>query len=118
MELKDFVQTTIEQIVEGVSEAQKSVTKLNATINPSKMEYYEKGSTNIYNHPLPQIVEFDIALESISKSGGTEGIGVFLGSINLGKKNDKSAENTSLSKVKFTVPLVLPSGGSIVEDNT
>lgn len=61
---------------------------------------------------MPQNVEFDVGLTSTNKSGSIEGIGVFLGSINLGKKNDESGEDIAVTKVRFTVPVVLPPGGS------
>jgi hypothetical protein len=33
-----------------------------------------------------QNVEFDVALTSTDKTGSTEGVGVFLGGVSLGKK--------------------------------
>ena len=110
MELKAFIKETLEQIVEGVSDAAALVDTKGGVINPSSLQYHEAGKNTVIYHPMPQTVEFDIALESIEKGGGTEGVGVFMGAINLGKKNDKSVESTALTKVRFTVPLVLPPG--------
>ena len=42
---------------------------------------------------MPQNVEFDVGLTSIDKKGATEGIGVFLGSVSLGKKNETGIEH-------------------------
>lgn len=64
---------------------------------------------------MPQEVVFDVGLTSTDKSGSTEGIGVFLGSINLGKKNEVGAEHVAITKVKFTVPLVLPPGAQLID---
>jgi hypothetical protein len=55
---------------------------------------------------------FDVGLTSTDKKGSSEGIGVFLGSLNIGKKNDSGVEQVAISKVKFTVPLILPPGDS------
>lgn len=63
---------------------------------------------------MPQEVVFDVGLTSTNKSGSSEGIGVFLGSINLGKKNEIGAEHVAITKVKFTVPLVLPPGAQLI----
>ncbi len=110
MELKDFIKETITQIVIGVVEAQVEISQHGAEINPKKVQFKEAGQFNYYNSGKPQYVEFDVGLTSIQKSGSIEGIGVFLGSISLGKKNDEGAEHTAVSRIKFSLPVVLPSG--------
>lgn len=86
MELKIFIQQTLEQIVEGVSNAQASISESGATVNPTKVRFTENGKNNYYNHAMPKDVEFDVGITSTSTDGSTEGIGVFLGSVSLGKK--------------------------------
>ena len=115
MELKDFVRATLEQIVEGAALAQQSIKSRGGVVNPSNMSYQKDGAWNTYNHAMPQEVVFDVGLTSTDKSGSSEGIGVFLGSINLGKKNDRGAEEVAITKVRFTVPLVLPPGDQLVK---
>lgn len=110
MELKEFIKETITQIVEGVVEAQRQIATHGAEINPKKVEFKEAGQYNYHNNGKPHYVEFDVGLTSTQKSGSTEGIGVFLGSISLGKKNDDGAEHSAVSRIKFSLPLVLPSG--------
>lgn len=118
MELKEFVKATLEQIVEGAALAQQSIKNKGGIINPSNMSFQKDGAWNNYNHAMPQEVVFDVALTSTDKSGSTEGIGVFLGSISLGKKNELGVEQVAVTKVKFTVPLVLPPGEKLLrEDN-
>lgn len=110
MELKDFIKETITQIVNGVVEAQVEISKHGAEINPKRVQFKEAGQYNSYNSGKPQYVEFDVGLTSIQKSGSSEGIGVFLGAISLGKKNDEGTELTAVSRIKFSLPVVLPSG--------
>lgn len=110
MELKDFIQATLEQIVEGVSNAKDSIEKKGAVINPAALNFRKDGQWNSYEHAMPQDVAFDVGLTSTDKKGSSEGIGVFLGSISLGKKNDSGIESVAVTRVKFTVPLVLPQG--------
>ena len=114
MELKDFVKATLEQIVEGTDLAQQSIKTRGGIINPSNMSFQKDGAWNNYNHAMPQEVVFDVGLTSTDKSGSTEGIGVFLGCISLGKKNDVGIESVAITKVKFTVPLVLPAGEKLL----
>jgi len=115
MELKDFVKVTLEQIVEGVALAKESIDSHGGTINPTDVTFKKDGSFNRYEHAMPQEVTFDVGLTSADKSGSSEGIGVFLGSINIGKKNQTGVEHVAVTKVNFTVPLVLPPGKSMSE---
>ena len=115
MELKDFIKATLEQIVEGAALAQESIKKRGGIVNPSNMSFQKDGNWNNYNHAMPQEVVFDVGLTSTDKSGSTEGIGVFLGSISLGKKNEIGVEQVAVTKVKFAVPLVLPPGEKLVD---
>lgn len=110
MELKDFVKETLEQIVEGAAMAQEAINKKGGSVNPSSMKFQRDGEWNNYDHAMPQEVVFDVGLTSTDKSGSTEGVGVFLGAINLGKKNEDGTEQVAITKVKFTIPLALPSG--------
>lgn len=115
MELKDFVKATLEQIVEGAASAQETIKERGGIVNPSSMSFQKDGSWNNYEHAMPQEVVFDVGLTSTDSRGSSEGIGVFLGSISLGKKNDAGVENVAVSKVKFSVPLVLPPGDKLFE---
>ena len=110
MELKDFIRQTLEQIIEGVSGAQAQIEVRGGTVNPTRVSFRRDGEWNSFNSSMPQNVEFYVGLTSIDKKGATEGIGVFLGSVSLGKKNETGIEHTAVTRVRFTVPLVLPKG--------
>lgn len=116
MELKEFVKATLEQIVEGASIAQKSIKASGGIVNPSTMSFQKDGAWNNYSHAMPQEVVFDVGLTSVEKAGAAEGIGVFLGSISLGKKNEAGTESVAITKVRFTVPLVLPPGEALIKE--
>ena len=115
MELKEFVKITLEQIVEGAALAQESIKQRGGIVNPSNMSYQRDGSWNVYEHAIPQEVVFDVGLTSTDKSGSAEGIGVFLGSINLGKRNETGAEQVAVTRVRFTIPIVLPPGDDLIK---
>jgi hypothetical protein len=116
MELRDFVKATLEQIVDGAAEAQKAIREKGGIVNPTSMSFQKDGSWNTYNHAMPQEVVFDVALTATDMRGSSEGIGVFLGSISLGKKNDTGVEQVAVTKVKFSVPLVLPPGQGLLDE--
>lgn len=113
MELKEFIKTTIEQIVEGASAAQNTIASKGAILNPAGIQFQKDGAWNNYEHAMPQNIEFDVALTSVEKNGSAEGIGVFLGRINLGKKNENGHEHVAVTKVKFSIPIILPVGGKV-----
>ncbi len=114
LELRDFIKETIENIVDGVAAAQASIKDKGAQINPKRVQFSENGHYNDLNSGMPRFVEFDVGLTSINKSGSSEGIGVFLGTISLGKKNDQGIEHIAVTKIKFSLPLVLPCGDEFV----
>ena len=108
MELNEFVQKTIEQIIDGVYNSQPFAKEKGAIVNPPTTGINENGC----NQPKTQNIEFDVGLTSTSIDESVEGIGVFLGSVGLGKKNESVTGNTAITKVKFTVPIVLPKHNS------
>ena len=108
MELNKFIQITLKQIIEGVAESQAYAKEKGAIINPSSVSFYKDGKGNSHDDAMPQDVQFDVGLTSIVSDGSNEGVGVFLGAIKLGKNNQESTQTSAVTKVKFTVPLVLP----------
>jgi hypothetical protein len=108
MELSKFIQNTLKQIIEGVAESQEYAKEKGAVINPSSVSFFKDGQHSVYEDAMPQDVQFDVGLTSLSKDGSNEGVGVFLGAIKLGKNNQESNQTSAVTNVKFTVPLVLP----------
>ena len=99
MELKVFVTETIKEIVEGVVEAQKLIIPKFNYINDG---YVQIGSGNVSN------IEFDISVTSSESEGSENKAGVFIKVIDLGHKNNSTNNNTSINKIKFSVPVALP----------
>jgi hypothetical protein len=113
MELKEFISEALTQIVQGVQEAQAGVKDSGAEINPRVMggiEYVAKhgGGLETQNGNYAQIVEFDVAVTATEGKGTKGGIGIVAGAINLGSSGQSNTENSSVSKLKFKVPVALP----------
>ena len=111
MDLKDFVVGTLTQIVDGVREAQSRTQHLGAKVNP----HISTEASLVIRHGIfyadgqaSQLVHFDVALTAMEGTGTKGGIGVVAGVFTLGSTGQSQAENTSVSRVKFSVPLVLP----------
>lgn len=115
MDLKEFVSQTLMQIAAGVKNAQADVTSLGGEINPHiNTSIAELGKQGFLwaGGRLAQVVQFDVALTVAEGAGTKGGIGVFVGAVSLGSAGESKSENTSVSRVKFSVPLVLPRSGS------
>ena len=111
MELKDFVSQTLTQIIEGVKESQIKASELGGIVSPClTSNHSEMGKQGILSASgrAAQIVQFDVALTVVEGTGTKGGIGVFAGAINLGSSGESKAESTSVSRIKFSVPVVLP----------
>lgn len=115
MELKDFVQQTLLQIIQGVSLAQQDTGTCGAKINPTdSMRIGEKLADNsLYSTgqhlQLVQMVEFDVAVTAEEGKGTKGGVGIMVGTIGLGAQGQSEARNTTENRIKFKIPLMLPS---------
>lgn len=110
MELKDFVKDVIVDIYEGISEAKKQTGK---SILPSG-KLVSEGIPYVKEHISPTAsatmvsnLEFEVSLTDGSKDGVSGGIGVLLGSLSLGGKSNSESQQTSLSKIRFNIPIEL-----------
>lgn len=103
MELKEFISTTLKQVVEGVIDAQDYMKKekINAIISPAGTYVKEKS------------IDFDVAITVNESNSTSAGGGINVASIITagGKKNSESTEQ-SISRVKFSVGVNLPRQGN------
>lgn len=110
MELKTFVAETLKQIIDGVVDAQAYGKKKGAAINPAKRTTSQHNGIRETDDPAQrQNVEFDIAVtagEGTEKKGG---FGIFVGSLGVGAQGQATANTQSVSRVRFAVPVLLPS---------
>jgi len=106
MELREFVSATLVEIVRGVRDAQRAVKaeKIPSAINPGSrgregMLYARKE------------VEFDVAITATEGSESKSGIGVVVASVGIGAQRKSGASSESVSRIKFAVPVILPTEG-------
>jgi len=108
IQLKEFVQSTLVEIVEGVRAAQVEAEKIGANINPTQLENVTAMHGKNWN--VAQTVEFDVAVSASDEGSSKGGIGVFVAGVGLGVQH-KTAELTSaLSRIRFSVPILLSPG--------
>lgn len=99
MELKVFVTETIKEIIEGVIEAQKLIVP--------QVNHANEGFVQIGNGSFSQI-EFDISVTSSEAEGNENKAGIFIKVLDIGHKNTATSNNTSVNKIKFSVPVTFP----------
>lgn len=105
MELKDFISETLNQIIDGVKDAQEHAKGTGAAISP--MAYGGEPGPELNGMPVKDI-EFDVAVTATEGTKTKGGIGVFVGPVGLGTHGQSDTASSSISRIKFVVPLSLP----------
>jgi hypothetical protein len=110
MTLKDYVRTSLVQIAEGVHEAQELVKAIGGVVSPAPEDTYGGNATPLRtDRGTVRTIRFDIATtvgDGVESKG--EG-GIFVSAIKLGGGRSSSQTNSSVSRLRFSVPIVLPS---------
>lgn len=111
MDLKDFVAQTLVQIVDGVAQAQKQ-TSDRAGISPIVASNYDHAATLGFiktTQGQAPVVKFDVAISASSGQEGKAGGSIKVLSVfSLGGEATASDSQSSVSRVQFAVPVVLP----------
>lgn len=107
MELKTFIKQSLIEIVEAVSEAGKTVAEHGARLNPNAEGWADDYSGHVNPADLQQ-VDFEVAVTAEDTTGidGKAGIKVF--SFEIGGGGSHQAAVGSVSKIRFSVPILLP----------
>lgn len=110
MNVQEFIKTALVEIIAGVSEARDAANEYGAIVGSDKAYGNVKEAKIITdeNGRIISNVEFDIALSQIDSTDTKGGIGVFLGSVGVGSQGASHGENSSHSRIKFSVPVVFP----------
>lgn len=113
MKLDDFVSETLKQIIKGVVAAQEFGNTQNAMVNPISARFHGSTEGQAYcsetGVPL-QHVTFDVAV-TIAEEHTTTEEGNTVGSISVSPASSNSTQNSSISRIKFDVPVLLPTTG-------
>lgn len=117
MELKEFITETLSQIIDGVSEVQEKYKNQNVLVNPDNYSgtngEYRLPPKSGYYIPSPKVqhINMDIALTITENAGQKSGIGIAK-VISAGISSETNAQNSTISKVKFDIPICLPTVSS------
>lgn len=116
MQLKDFVQSVIADIIGGINEASKNVADSGALVNPPHV-YIESGKYGDHMagefrsdgaRRLVHNIHFDVAL-TVSQGKGTHaGLGIAIADIGIGAKGKSESSQSNTSRVRFSIPVAYP----------
>lgn len=116
MQLKDFVSETLNQIVEGIIAAQRFGDERGALVNPKGLVgSNNKADWDRASGESASRIEFDVAITAVEGKGTKGGIGVFVGAIGLGSQGQSETSQSTVSRIKFSVPLHLPKAKALQE---
>lgn len=107
MDLKDFVSESLKQIIDGVVDAQDHAFNAGAAVAPQRVINMEAIRLGIDDR-MEQSIEFDVAVtaqESQEKQGKA---GISIPYFNAGGKISAGQENSTISRIKFSVPVLFP----------
>lgn len=104
MDLKEFVKTSLIEILGGVKEAQAAVREEDGSINPP--HYGQPKGLTVPGGVELQYVDFDVAVTASEGSELSGGISV----VGIGAKGSTAELSSSVSRIKFRVPVGLPVG--------
>ena len=99
MDLENFVTDSLNQIFNGIKGAQDAAAKVGGEINPKT-----SGSGTFANGRIIHPIEFDVAVTVVETSDVKGGISV----MGVGVKGASTENNTSVSRIKFKIPVSLP----------
>ena len=110
MDLKDFVVTTLADLVTGMVEVQLKVQSTGAHINPGNLmrNTVETGTAAVWDNRsnnYARIVSFDIALTVEEGTATGAKVGVATGLFSLGAGGNSENRQVALNRVQFTVPV-------------
>ena len=117
MELKEFIETSLSEIVEGVQSAQEKTKGTGAVIAPRKKISRQHGpmaeTVVVYlgdGHSVLSTVEFDVMVRESESGSAKSGLAVFFGALGGGASTEETQQTSNVNRIRVKVPLVLPSG--------
>ena len=114
LELKEFVSQSLLQIFEGVKQAQSKTKEMNGSVAPNNFRMSNKEIPNHpsvigYVHQAPVIsVDFDVSITTQDTTKEKAGLGIFITVLALGGQVGSESIDNQLSRLRFSIPIILP----------
>ncbi len=116
MNLEEFINESLRQIMNGVADAKKYGSTIGAEVNPfahmGGVDSQPEGAVYRLNKgkggQWAQNISFDVAVTTSKESSSEGGAKLSVAVFSLGGGKENNSTNSSVSRVQFTVPVFLP----------
>lgn len=113
MDLKEFIQTAVTQIVEGVVAAQSAAAAHGAAVNPA-FDLSGKGAHSLIGQTSAGArvnnITFDVAVSAMQGSGAQSGKLQVAGLSSLASAANDGGKAEQVTRLQFSLPICLPEG--------
>jgi hypothetical protein len=115
IQLQEFVQSALVQIMRAVSDAGPEIEKLGGKINPAPYgegkELAQAGVARVTGGGSMGFVEFDIAVTATKGQERESKVGVLFAAVGAGMKEKNDLGNQTVSRISFRLPVKFPRTG-------
>jgi hypothetical protein len=112
MELKEFVQETLQQLIDGVESVTEFAREKGAVVNPCTLEFVsDSGQSDMWCELTGRIsskVSFDVAVTASEATEAGAKAGVFLAPFKLGAEGKRDWSSQNVSRISFALQVLLP----------
>ena len=110
MDLDEFVETVLKDVLSGIRNVQKDPS-IGSFVVPAMIgghDYADHARVSIQAHLTSTIIDFDIAVTVEESSAVTGEGGIKIAGIGAKVEGDSQAKDTRTSRIQFAVPVLLP----------
>jgi len=109
MDIKEFVGSTLVQIIEGINDAKEKLKDSGAVISSKNVEGMRGGTLrNKITGDVVNLIDFDVAVSVNEKDAANGGAGINIAGVQFGGQLQNETVNQSVSRIKFSIPLTIP----------
>jgi hypothetical protein len=109
MQLREFIKSVLTEIVDGVRDAQdRNGGAFVVPAGDGGHKYAEHPRFSNSARLKSTIVDFDVAITAEDTDTIEGGAGIKVMSIQFGGKGEASSKDTTVSRIQFAIPLLLP----------
>jgi len=118
VQLRDFITETLVQIAQGIERANERLEGSSALVNPKNVKTYTRGENLVMrlsedkeHDRFADFIEFDVAAYAKEDAATKGTLGIVIGTIGLGTQGQSANSIGSESRIRFRIPMVMPTAG-------
>ena len=110
IELKDFIKTSVQSIIDATTELQQANSDNDVFVNPATRSTSSGEDRVTYHDAFLPVTEvgFDIAVGEVNEKTGEAGAKIGVALVGAGGKGSVSKSNESQSRITFSLRVALP----------